>query len=108
MAVMLGIGAVLLLVLGLAVRFSGGARLLNFVDYANTPDAAALHAWVGTRLLLLGLGATGLAALAWRSPGFAILCVVAFVFLVLAALASIMVGAARFQRLPRGVRATRR
>ena len=43
----------ILLAVALAVRFAGGSKPLNVVDYARVADPVALHRWAGTRLLLL-------------------------------------------------------
>ena len=45
----------ILLVVALAVRFAGGAKPLNVVDYARVSDPVALHRWAGNRLLVLPL-----------------------------------------------------
>jgi hypothetical protein len=42
-------------IVALAVRFGGGSRPLNVVDYAQIQDVAAYNRWAGNRLLLLPL-----------------------------------------------------
>lgn len=79
------IAGVVSLVLAIAVRHAGTARVLNLVDYTGV-DAAALNAAVGRRLLVLPVACLALACLAWLVPaaGLAALCVALPVVLVTA------------------------
>jgi hypothetical protein len=68
----------LLLLLALAVRFSGSRRILSSVDYAAIEDPAALHRWAGNRLLLLPASAGFAVALCIAWPATAVAVVTLF------------------------------
>jgi hypothetical protein len=91
------VAAALLGVFALAVRFAGTDRILNFVAYDRVADRAALHAWVGHRLLVLAAVAALLGVLAFRMPSLALLFVVGFIVATLVAVAWMVTGSGRFQ-----------
>lgn len=69
-----------LLLLALAVRFSGRSKILNSVDYQRISDLPAFHRWTGNRLLVLPLLAVVTVFLSVQVPHFAPVIVVLFFF----------------------------
>ena len=87
----------ILLVVALAVRFAGGAKTLNVVDYARVPDPVALHRWAGNRLLVLPLLFLVGGYISYAFPTLALLILGAATVACLGVVAWLAVGAERFQ-----------
>ena len=97
MAIGLVIATLLLFALGIAVRFAGSARVLNFVDYARIADREGLHAWAGTRLLVVAVATGLLAVVGLFVPQAAIFVLIAFIVVVMLAVCWLVAGATRFE-----------
>lgn len=69
----------ILLLIALAVRSAGDSRILNVVDYSRVPSPAALHRWVGNRLLVLPILALLTGIVAWQFPSLGLALLLAFV-----------------------------
>jgi hypothetical protein len=96
MSIGLFIAATILFFYALAVRFAGQGRILNFVDYPKIRDRAALHAWVGHRLLGLAVLTALLGVMSIYSPDLALLWLLAFIVSVLVVLSWLVAGTTRF------------
>jgi hypothetical protein len=96
MSIGLSVAATILFVYALAVRFAGQGRILNFVDYPKIRDRAALHAWVGHRLLGLAVLTALLGVVSFHSPDLALLWLLAFFVSVLVVLSWLVAGTTRF------------
>lgn len=88
--------APILLAVALGVRFAGGSRPLNVVDYRRVQDPAALHRWAGARLLLLPIGfaISGLASLLYPTLAIPLLALMVLATLVVGVWVAL--GAERF------------
>lgn len=86
-----------LLLMAFAVRSSGRRRILSSVDYPAVLDPAALHRWVGNRLLLMPAWSAlaTVASVLWPTAAVAIV-VLFFLALVLTGIWVIGIGASRF------------
>lgn len=87
----------ILLVVALAVRFAGGAKPLNVVDYARVSDPVALHRWAGNRLLVLPLLFLVGGYISYAFPTLALLILGAATVACLCVVAWLAVAAERFQ-----------
>lgn len=97
MSILMLIIAPIILVLALAVRFAGPAKILNVVDYSQVRDPASLHAWAGNRLLVLAFVTGGLAAASIFAPRFSIALTVAAVLLIAGVAIWLAAGSVKFQ-----------
>ena len=97
MSVAILIAAPLLLLIALAVRFAGSAKILNVVDYSKVRDAQALHVWAGNRLILLALTTAALGGAFLASPTFSFLYLAGFIVVVLLVVIWLAVGASKFR-----------
>lgn len=88
--------APILLAVALGVRFAGGSRPLNVVDYRRVQDPSALHRWAGARLLLLPVGFAMAGLVSFLHPALAIPLLVLMVLATLVVGVWIALGAERF------------
>jgi hypothetical protein len=89
--------SVLVLVVALLVRIAGSTRIFFRVDYSRGPDARALHAWAGDRLLLNAAVSFGLYALASAAPRMANFLLAGLLLGMLSSAVSLAIGVAKFQ-----------
>jgi hypothetical protein len=97
LSIILIVVAAAFLAYALWVRFAGGSRPLNFVQYSRVRDAAALHRWIGHRLLLLPTVSLIGAAVAPRVPALALPLVLAWAMTVVGIVLWLAASAGRFQ-----------
>jgi len=90
----------ILLVIALAVRFAGNARVLNIFDYAHIADPLALHAWAGNRLLILPFCCAGLGTMSLTNPSWSWVCGAVGIGLIPVIVIWVAAGTVKFQRLP--------
>ncbi|WP_152541010.1 hypothetical protein [Luteimonas huabeiensis] len=88
--------APLLFAVALGIRFAGTAKVLNFVDYAQVSDPAALHRWVGRRLLVLPVLLAAAGAVSLARPTWALASLVLAAAVTAVVLARVVLGAGRF------------
>ena len=87
----------ILLVVALAVRFAGTAKILNIVEYTKVKDPVALHTWAGNRLLVLSLIVGLLGAASLQFPTYGALFVITFICAVFVTVFWLMIGSGKFQ-----------
>jgi hypothetical protein len=90
------VAAPILLVVALAVRFAGNARILNTIDYSRIAHPAALHRWAGNRLLLLPLFSVVIGLLCFHFSPLTVPLMIAFAVGVIAVAIWVAAGSARF------------
>lgn len=99
LAVVQLVTSAILLAVALGVRFSGGARIFNFVEYQRIANVPALHRWAGNKLLLVALTGMSLAVVSFARPQFATAFFCALMLILGAVVVWLLVGSAKFATL---------
>lgn len=86
-----------LLLAALVVRFAGGGKVLNSIDYASVVDPKGLHRWAGNRLLLLPLTSLTLGCVSLWRPTLGLICCCATILLSILLWVWIAVGSDTFR-----------
>lgn len=87
----------ILLLAALAVRFAGGRKVLNSIDYASVLNPEGLHRWAGNRLFLLPLASMAFGGISLWRPNLAVMSCCATVLVCIFVWIWIAVGSDKFR-----------